>query len=69
MPNIVSPNVRACKLCGKIVDFNEPWCDHETMEESAWVDIHKRIVNAAVDAVIDDLVEKCAEELMPKNKS
>jgi hypothetical protein len=28
--------IRPCKICGKIVDFDDPWCEHETMEESAW---------------------------------
>jgi hypothetical protein len=55
--------IRVCKLCGKEVDFSEPWCDHETMEESAWLDIHERIYKAAVDKTIDDLVHKTAKEL------
>jgi len=30
-------------MCGKEVDFDEPWCDHETMEESAWLDMQTRL--------------------------
>lgn len=33
------PHVRLCKMCGKMVDFNSPWCEHETMEESAWLNL------------------------------
>lgn len=32
-------NIRKCKMCGKEVDFSEPWCAHETMEESAWLNM------------------------------
>ena len=58
-------NIRKCKLCGKEVDFDEPWCDHETMEESGLLDIHERIVAAAQQQVIDELVHKAAKDLMP----
>ena len=34
-----SQYVRPCKICSKIVDFSAPDCDHETMEESAWLDM------------------------------
>lgn len=60
-------NIRPCRQCGKMVDFNEPWCDHETMEESAWLDIKERqkttILDKDVEDVIDDLVHKAALEL------
>jgi len=42
------------------VDFDEPWCGHETMEESAWLDINKRIQNEVVDRAVDI----AAKELM-----
>jgi hypothetical protein len=58
---------RPCKFCGKEVDFSEPWCDHETMEESAWLDIHKRVVEAAINKVVDIAVERAAKELMERN--
>lgn len=35
--------IRTCRLCGKQIDFDVPWCDHETMEESAWLDIADRL--------------------------
>jgi len=56
-------NIRQCRQCGKMVDFDEPWCDHETMEESAWLDIQSRQQTAAVEIVIDGLVEQAAVEL------
>ena len=63
-------NVRKCRQCGKMVDFDEPWCDHETMEESAWLDLAKRLPWAAnsgpatmSNAVVDEIVEQAAEEL------
>jgi len=52
--------IRPCKLCGKEVDFDEPWCDHETMEESAWLDIRERTMNA----IVDEAVEIVAKELL-----
>ena len=57
-------NIRKCKQCGRMVDFDEPWCDHETMEESAWLDINERFRNS----VIDEVVEKAAKDLMPEEK-
>jgi hypothetical protein len=54
---------RPCNLCGKEVDFSEPWCDHETMEESAWLDIQSRMIRRAEAEVIDDVVGKTAQEL------
>lgn len=45
--------IRPCKLCGKAVDFSEPWCDHETMEESAWLDILDHHTVKAAQAAID----------------
>lgn len=42
-------NIRKCKFCGKEVDFDEPWCDHETMEESGWLDIRDRLTNRDVE--------------------
>ncbi len=53
-------NVRKCRQCGRMVDFDEPYCDHETMEESAWLDIKQRIGNA----MIDDTVEIAAKDLL-----
>jgi len=58
-------NVRECNLCHKMVDFDEPWCDHETMEESAWLEIHERIGNSGVDRA----VYFAAEELKKKTNS
>jgi len=46
-----------------MVDFDEPWCDHETMEESGWLDVIKRQREAAVARVIDDAVWRAALEL------
>jgi len=48
--------IRKCKFCGKDVDFSEPWCDHETMEESAWLDIRSRMQKDAFDRVVDEVV-------------
>jgi predicted hydrocarbon binding protein len=56
-------NIRECRQCHRMVDFDEPWCDHETMEESAWRDINSRIGAAAFDKVVDDEVGKAAIEL------
>ncbi len=63
-------NIRKCRQCGKMVDFDEPWCDHETMEESAWLDLAKRLpwlFNPTYDTVlnvaIDRVVEESAKEL------
>ena len=57
-------NIRKCKQCGKMVDFDEPWCDHETMEESAWLNIPRNAVVAAVfDIVMNDAVAQAAKEL------
>jgi hypothetical protein len=51
-------NIRECNQCHKMVDFDEPWCDHETMEESAWRDIQARGLAFGVDAaLIDELVD------------
>ena len=55
--------IRPCKFCGKEVDFDEPWCDHETMEESAWLDILSRQRSAAIEKVTNDAVGQAAEEL------
>jgi hypothetical protein len=57
-------NVRECRQCHRMVDFDEPWCDHETMEESAWRDISGRIAKAAYDKVIDDAVRQAAKDLI-----
>jgi hypothetical protein len=43
-----------------MVDFDEPYCDHETMEESAWLDIRERIGNA----MVDEAVEIAAKDLL-----
>ena len=56
-------NIRECKQCHKMVDFDEPWCDHETMEESAWLDIDRRTRAAAVELVVNDAVEQAAVDL------
>lgn len=56
--------IRECKSCHKMVDFSEPWCDHETMEESAWLDIHERMVATATTQVLDEIVYKAAQDLM-----
>ena len=58
-------NIRECKLCHKMVDFDAPWCDHETMEESAWLDIHERIAAS----VIDKAVEEAAKDLLGNEPS
>ena len=55
-------NIRECRQCHKMVDFDEPWCDHETMEESAWLDIKECMLNA----VVDELVRKAAKDLEKK---
>jgi hypothetical protein len=46
-----------------MVDFDEPWCDHETMEESAWIDINSRMRAAILDEVVNNAVEQAATEL------
>lgn len=57
-------NIRLCNQCGKMVDFDEPWCDHETMEESAWLNIPKAAILACAYAeIIDDAVHRAATEL------
>lgn len=56
-------NIRQCKLCEKMVDFDEPWCDHETMEESAWLNMPKSRSAKLPEAVYDSEVEKAAKEL------
>jgi hypothetical protein len=57
-------NLRNCRQCGKMVDFDEPWCDHETMEESAWIDIFQRGIAFGKDAdAIDRIVEQAAAEM------
>ena len=66
-------NIRECKQCHKMVDFDEPWCDHETMEESAWLDIAERqkavhqhnaeVTAALFDKEVDKVVQRAAEEL------
>ncbi len=56
-------NIRKCKQCGKMIDFDEPWCDHETMEESAWRDIDNRIYETALNQIITDLVHQAARDL------
>lgn len=60
--------IRPCKQCGRVVDFSEPWCDHETMEESAWIDIRHRQLDAAVAKVIDNAVEGAAKDLIGKKE-
>lgn len=55
--------IRPCKQCGKVVDFSDPYCEHEIMEESAWRDILKRQKAAAESIVIDEQIKKAAEEL------
>jgi hypothetical protein len=58
-------NIRECRQCHRMVDFDEPWCDHETMEESAWIDIRERAAAFGRDAaVIDDIVEQAAKDLI-----
>lgn len=52
--------IRACRQCGRMVDFDEPWCDHETMEESAWIDIVSR---QAEDVTLTAAIEAAAKEL------
>lgn len=59
-------NIRKCKLCGKDVDFDEPWCEHETMEESAWQDINNRIYKDAMDIVVEEQVRKATKDLLDK---
>jgi hypothetical protein len=49
-----------------MVDFDEPWCAHETMEESAWIDFNTRAYNAALEKVIDDVVHQAAKDLEKK---
>lgn len=61
-------NIRKCRQCGQMVDFDEEWCDHETMEESAWRDINKRIYDAAVIQVVDEVVHDAAKELQEKSE-
>jgi hypothetical protein len=56
-------NVRECRQCHQMVDFDEPWCDHETMEESAWRDIQSRRDAAMIDTIMDDAVERAVKEL------
>lgn len=57
-------NIRACRECGKMVDFDEPWCDHETMEESGLRNIPRAAILASAYAqVVDDAVHKVAAEL------
>ena len=64
-------NIRVCKMCGKEVDFDEPWCAHETMEESAWLAIDrkqgpltpKEVHDLAFQIIIDEAVEESAKEL------
>jgi hypothetical protein len=57
-------NIRPCKECGKMVDFDEPWCDHETMEESGLRNFPQAaIVASAYAQIIDDAVDKAAIEL------
>ena len=63
-------NIRECRQCHKMVDFDEPWCDHETMEESAWLDIMERVkangkrsIELYYNGELDRIVSKAAEEL------
>lgn len=61
--------IRACKLCGRSVDFSAPWCDHETMEESAWLnmprmkhlEISEEIIDSAIAVVAVELGYRAAE--------
>ena len=56
--------IRECKLCHKQVDFSESWCDHETMEESGWLDIQSRMGKAtAIVEFSDDFIEQLAIDL------
>lgn len=43
-------NIRPCKQCGKEVDFDEPYCAHETMEESAWLNMPGKPQDPVIDA-------------------
>jgi len=51
-------NIRICKQCGKEVDFDEPWCDHETMEESAWLNMPQFSIHTIIDRDIRQMVEE-----------
>lgn len=55
-------NIRVCRQCGKEVDFDEPYCDHETMEESAILDMNRR-TQQVYNMVVDNIVEQTAREL------
>jgi hypothetical protein len=50
-------------MCGKEVDFDEPWCAHETMEESAWLNIPRQ---AKVEKAAQDAIDRKQEPLTPK---
>jgi hypothetical protein len=63
-------NIRTCKLCGREVDFDEPYCAHETMEESAWLNMPKavviedpRIPLQHFNDAVDEMVHQAAKEL------
>src|SRR6266480_881034 len=59
-------NVRECRQCHRMIDFDEPWCDHETMEESAWIDIVERRREDAERLAVDVIVVHTAGELLGK---
>jgi hypothetical protein len=57
-------NIRPCNQCGKMVDFDWPWCDHETMEESAFLNFPQSAISAsALIVAADDIVGQTAVEL------
>lgn len=67
-------NMRECSLCHKMIDFDEPYCAHESMEESAWLDIKERREKLIADlrnpeseaykiSIIDPIVHAAAVEL------
>ena len=63
-------NIRECKQCHRMVDFDEPWCDHETMEESAWLDIMERVkingkrsIELYYSGALDEIIHQVAKEL------
>src|SRR5205809_559419 len=57
-------NIRECRQCHRMIDFDEPWCDHETMEESAWLDIAQRRREDTEKLAMEVLITKAAGEVM-----
>lgn len=53
--------LRACKQCGKMVDFSESYCPHETMEESAWQNMSPNDVKAGPKYIV--LTEQDLDEI------